>query len=435
MASISTDKNGNHTIQFVARDRKRRSIRLGKMPLKSVREIKLKVEALNYAAITGHSVDAETARWVADRDQVLSEKLAAVGLIPRREFHDCELVGFVRDYIDSRTDAKPNTQKVWRQTISLLSEVFGQKRSIQSITTADAKDWRLFLVKRGMAEASVRKHCGFAKHFAKQAVEREIIRKNPFADLVSASIGNSERQYFVTREEIQKVLDTCPNAEWRLIVALSRYGGLRCPSEHFLLRWEDILWDQQRFIVHSPKTEKHQGRETRIVPLFPELLPFLEVAFDQAEPGQEFVIHRERTSSENLRTQLTRIVKKAGLVPWPRLTHNLRSSRATELADTFPSKVAADWLGHTEVIADRHYRQTTREHFERAVKGACSALQNPVQSGSETPCNESYTVGFASPETTKTAEKPTKTWVVDKTKAGVDGNRTHLASFQTPHRI
>ncbi|TXT26232.1 MAG: integrase family protein, partial [Planctomycetota bacterium] len=291
MASITSDQNGNRTIQFVAKDRKRRSIRCGKMSMKKAEELKTKVEALNVATITGFSIDGETARWVADLDQVLSEKLAAAGLIERRERHDCELVGFVGSYVDSRTDAKPNTLKVWRQTITLLTEFFGKRRSIQSITKGDATDWRLFLVKRGMAEASVRKHCGFAKHFAKQAVDREIIRKNPFEALVSASIGNDERQYFVTRDEIQKVLDTCPNAEWRLIVALSRYGGLRCPSEHFLLRWEDILWDQQRFIVHSPKTEKHQGRESRIVPLFPELLPYLEAVFDQAEPGQEFVIH------------------------------------------------------------------------------------------------------------------------------------------------
>ncbi len=28
--------------------------------------------------------------------------------------------------------------------------------------------------------------------------------------------------------------------QWRLIFALSRYGGLRCPSEHLALRWGHI---------------------------------------------------------------------------------------------------------------------------------------------------------------------------------------------------
>jgi hypothetical protein len=61
MASISRDKNGNRTIQFVAGDRKRRSIRLGKLPLRAVNEIKTKVEALNAASIAGIAWDKETA--------------------------------------------------------------------------------------------------------------------------------------------------------------------------------------------------------------------------------------------------------------------------------------------------------------------------------------------------------------------------------------
>ena len=45
MASISRDVNGNRAIQFVAGDRRRRTVRLGKIPLKAVREIKTKIEA------------------------------------------------------------------------------------------------------------------------------------------------------------------------------------------------------------------------------------------------------------------------------------------------------------------------------------------------------------------------------------------------------
>ena len=33
----------------------------------------------------------------------------------------------------------------------------------------------------------------------------------------------------MTRELAEKVLAACPDAEWRLIFALSRYAGLRCP--------------------------------------------------------------------------------------------------------------------------------------------------------------------------------------------------------------
>ena len=100
-----------------------------------------------------------------------------------------------------------------------------------------------------MAHNTVRRRCGIAKQFFKAAVRKGLIDRNPFADLKAAVKGNAERLYFVTREEADKVLEACPNAQWRLLFALSRYGGLRCPSEHLALRWGDVDWDRGRLTV------------------------------------------------------------------------------------------------------------------------------------------------------------------------------------------
>lgn len=105
----------------------------------------------------------------------------------------------------------------------------------------------------------------------------------------------------------------------------SRYGGLRCPSEHLGLTWGDVDWENNRITIRSPKTEHHAGGSSRAIPLFPELRPFLEAAFDQAEPGTEEIITRYRDRNANLRTQLLRIIELAGVKPWPKLFHNLRA--------------------------------------------------------------------------------------------------------------
>ena len=47
MASISSDKHGNRTIQFVARDKQRRTLRLSKVSMRQAVNIKAHVEALN----------------------------------------------------------------------------------------------------------------------------------------------------------------------------------------------------------------------------------------------------------------------------------------------------------------------------------------------------------------------------------------------------
>ncbi|HUT09601.1 MAG TPA: hypothetical protein VMY42_03825 [Thermoguttaceae bacterium] len=43
---------------------------------------------------------------------------------------------------------------------------------------------------------------------------------------------------------------------------------------------------------------------------------------------------------------MERLIRRAGLTPWPRLLHNLRASRETELAAEFPLHVVIRWLGN-----------------------------------------------------------------------------------------
>jgi len=135
--------------------------------------------------------------------------------------------------------------------------------------------------------------------------------------------------------------------------------------------------------IHSPKTEHHPSGEQRIVPIFPELRPYLEEVWEQAEPGTEYVITRYRDSNVNLRTQRQRIILKAGLKPWPKLLQKLWSSRQTELVRQFPEHVACAWIGNSRPVAVRHYLQITEDHYRQATEQptepAESALRNPVQ--------------------------------------------------------
>jgi integrase len=386
MASISVQPGGRRTIQFVAADGKRRSIRLGKATQKIADSVKVRVEQLNSIAIAGHVMDDETARWLAKLDNSLLDKLAAVGLIPRREV--ATLKAFLDGYVASRPDLKESTKTVLRHTSRCLVSYFGAAKPLRDITAADADDWRIWLkATQRLSDTTISRRCGIAKQFFRAAVRRKLLIENPFGDLKSGSQVNDKRMHFVTRDDAQKILAACPDAQWRLIFALSRFGGLRCPSEHVGIRWQDIDWAANRMTVRSPKTEHHPGSESRTVPIFPELLPHLQENRELAEEGAEFVVTRYREATQNLRTTFEKIIKRAGLKPWPKLFANLRASRATELAAEFPGHVAAEWLGHSMLIAQKHYWQVTEGDFARAAKSGAecgavtgqSAVQNPVQ--------------------------------------------------------
>jgi hypothetical protein len=81
----------------------------------------------------------------------------------------------------------------------------------------------------------------------------------------------------------------------------------------------------------------------------------LGAAFQEAEDGAIHVVQRYRSRNANLRTQLLRIIARSGLSAWPRLFHNLRASRATELANEFPIHVVCEWIGNSPDVARRHY--------------------------------------------------------------------------------
>jgi integrase len=326
--------------------------------------------------MTGHAPSRETMTWLSRIDGKLRSRLAAVELAEQRTSKT--LADFIDDYIASRTDVKPSTRIMWNRNRAYLVEYFGAEKPVRAISQGDADLWRLHLLGKGLADNTVRRSCGLAKQLFSTAVRRRLIDTNPFTDLPASVRRNADRFYFVSREEATKVLTACPDAEWRLLFALARFGGLRVPSEVLLLRWSDIDWAGNRFTVTSPKTEHHEGGGSRIVPIFPELLPYLIEAFGQAAEGAEFCITRYRRATVNLRTHLQRIIKRAGLKSWPKLWQNLRSTRETELADHFPAHVAAAWIGNSVAVATKHYLQVTDDHFGKAV-AENSALQNALQ--------------------------------------------------------
>ncbi|GIW82603.1 MAG: hypothetical protein KatS3mg105_4410 [Gemmatales bacterium] len=367
MASVSLQPSGRRKIQFLAPDGKRKTIYLGKCDKRTAEAICRHVEGLLAAKIAGQSIPRETAAWLAGVGDGLREKLARVGLIdPASTSRAVMLDSFIAEFMDSRTDVKPGTTICWRTARRRLARFFGD-RPISSITPADADKFAAWL-RTHYAQATAGRCIKHAKTFFRAAVRSRLIEANPFEDVKPPSQTNDARKHYVDADTIHRILEACPDHEWRLIIALSRFAGLRCPSEVLALRWEDVNWEKNRFLVRSEKTEHHAGKGTRWVPIFPELMPFLADAFDKAKPGAVHVITRYRDAKQNLRTQFQRIIYRAGVDAWPKLFHNLRASCETDLASRFPIHVVCSWIGNSTLIAQKHYLQVTEADFQSATQ-------------------------------------------------------------------
>ena len=248
-----------------------------------------------------------------------------MGLIPKpADKPAATLKPFLTEYIAGRADLKPATKIVRGQVIRDLTEFFGESRDVRSISPGDADDFKQWLIGRELAPTTIHKRPQVARSFFHAMRRRKLIDENPFEGVKAAATGIKDRQRFVTREEIARVLDACPNHHWRTIVALARYGGLRCPSKVLSLRWQNVDWEAKRIVVQSPRTEHHDGKANRTIPLFAELEPFLTEAFELAPDGAEYVVDEKFRKAAvgpagwinaNLRTTFQKIVYRAGLQP------------------------------------------------------------------------------------------------------------------------
>ena len=402
MASISTDSSGNRRILFVAADGIRKTIRIGACPKRDAESLKIKVETLHSAKLLGNSLDRDTSLWLNALAEDVHAKLAAVGLVePRHKVDAPTVAGFVDAYLLERADLKTSTLLVMQQARIWLVRHLGENRILRDVTVADADAYRTTMIRGGLAKATIAKRTKYARHYFAVAKRRGLIDTNPFEHLKGAAKGDPSRRLFIPADTVATVVNHVADPQWKLLISLGRWGGLRVPSEALALKWTDVDIERKRFVVRAAKTEHHDDGGVRMVPMFPELVEHFRRVFDEAEVGAVYVISRYRNSAQNLRTQFQRFIEQAGVTPWPKPWQNLRVSRATELADRFPSHVCAAWLGHSEKIADAFYRQVTDSHFDRATLDAPSskAAQNPAQHPSETARKPSQTVQPLNKET------------------------------------
>ena len=364
MASLFKNDQDLWVIQYYGSDKKKQRIYLGKIPDRTAQRILPRVEELIASRKAGMPISMESREWLMQlSDTPLAEKLISAGLIEKQ--HSLELGAFLKEYQSLRSDIKPSSKRHMLTEINRILEYFTPAKKITQVTLGDAERFRIHLLEK-YSPATVGRALRSVIQFFDFALRSKMISENPFKSLKVPKQVNEEKMFFVTGEVTQRVLKALRSSQKRIVFALARYGGLRIPSEILRLKWSDINWQTGRILVYSPKTEHHEGKDKRYVPLFPELKEVLEKEFKERDPDKELVCPDIARFGINLRTEVLRAIRRAGIEPWPKLFVNLRSSRETELVDNYPLHVVTRWIGHTPDVAKMHYLQMLDRHWESA---------------------------------------------------------------------
>ena len=374
MASLINRPGGERWLQFVGHDEKRKTLRLGRIPKKAAESIRTHVEALLEARRLGQPVRRETAAWLESIGEGLGAKLVRCGLVEGKP--TVTLGKLTSAFLETHGQrAKPASIVVGRHTIRHLHQCFGPNTNVGALTPEDGERFHRFLIGEGLADSTISKRLAFGRQVLRFGVRMGRLERNVLEGVTHRGGDAAKRRVYVPVETVERALEECPDRYWRLLLALGRFNALRIPSEAISLQWENVDWQRNRLTIASPKTEG-RGKPFRVAPLFPMTRPYLEEVWQSAREGEEYVFPlkwRKRAEcpngwvNANLRTQFQRILRRAGIPPWPRPMHALRSSCVSDLAAEFPLATVIKWAGHTADISLKHYIDPTDELFDRAT--------------------------------------------------------------------
>ncbi|MDV6034087.1 MAG: tyrosine-type recombinase/integrase [Phycisphaera sp. RhM] len=332
----------------------------------AAQKIESRVRRLAVVRAADLTMDADDAKWLAGISDNLHAKLVANEIVPERT-KQTEAAGqkpnwrrAADDYME-QYHAKPGT--VEQMKLSHKSfEAYLQHRErdvepIESLDKTDATGFRAHLLKAGKAEATVRKQCSRVKQVFTWACQRKIVNTNPFDEVRTGAVANTEFQRPVPAKTVNNIIDKleCPDA--KMILALCRFGGFRY-HETALTEWDDIDLITGWMTVRSSKTE------TRRCPLFSKLRPYLEAVPADQRSGP---LQKRWPHDANARTTLKKMIKATGHEPWGKITHILRKSRATELLAHVPAHEVAKWLGHSLAVLQKWYALQSDENAKKAI--------------------------------------------------------------------
>lgn len=255
------------------------------------------------------------------------------------------------------------TVTLTEDTIDYLVRRFGEDRRLDKITPADAEDFVVWMSKtEGLREATVCRHVRTCKTIWGRAIKRRVCAESPWLDCKSTPRKVAKEVLDITDAGVSQLVEAGNSDQWRSLVALCAWAGMR-RGEALRVGWQDCQWDRHRIRVRLPDGQqdadtKHAERWTLMTP---ELERVLRECFDRAPEGSAGPC--DGMPTDNLDRDMGVLIRRAGMVPWPRPFHALRAWRVSTWKLKYPGPVVDAWLGHSEEVSDEHYFGVRDEVF------------------------------------------------------------------------
>lgn len=278
-------------------------------------------------------------------------------------------------YIEMRKPSlAPATVLCYEISIRYALAFFGEDRIIDAITPLSVQEFKLALatgklkhaveVKKDLNRVTVNLHMRGMRAVMNFAVKKlNILLKNPFSGSVE-TVKVSKNWHYVGQAEFLPCLEAA-TSNYRVMIALCRLAALR-RLEAYYLEWDDVNFDKGTLHIVGKDHWQPKDRESRVIPICPELQKILLEEFEQAPDKRSRVCSLEY--SGNIGRDIRSTIIRAGLNLWAKPLHTLRKSCITDWAGTYPLHVVKEWAGHADIATTAtYYTQVTPDQFEKAA--------------------------------------------------------------------
>jgi integrase len=238
---------------------------------------------------------------------------------------------------------------------------------LKEITPLIVEGWKSQVLAKGDSPVTFNRYLELLKAALNKAVEWSLLRDNRLKSFKKLKSDRTRQVRFLTREEIQFVLEEADEFMRRVILILL-YTGLR-RSEFVYLEWKDIDFENSLIHVQSkPEYGFHpKSYKPRSIPMCKELQALL---MDMPQAGR-FIL--DNGNNQPLHhpiyyyKELQKVYKKAGIEEAN--LHTLRHTFASHLImQGVDPRTVQEYLGHSTIQVTEKYSHLSKSHKREAIK-------------------------------------------------------------------
>ncbi len=251
------------------------------------------------------------------------------------------------------------------QSFKHLVKCIGEDKKLVEITVRDAETFKMNLQKTAPKGTAI--YLRTLKASFNKAMEWDYISFNPFAKIIIKK-NQQLKPMFITRIELQKILDNTVNKKMRLVFVFAFNTGCRL-NEVVNMRWSNIDTDKQ-FIVVGDDTFETKNKKQRVIPFSPELKLLLPELKKKSRKNYHYIFHKDSDfpyGGDYVSKHFKNSVRKAGLSEDIHF-HTLRHSFGSNLANKgVPMTAIKEMMGHSNITTTEIYSHTNLENLQREI--------------------------------------------------------------------